>query len=159
MIVYRTAEVKQVVTKGKKYRWERPGQCGKCNHRILWGHGHVERYFDGLVEAIWIKRWRCPLCGAVHTMRPKGYFKGFQAGCAVIVRSLKSKLAPGRWLNQISRQRQQYWWKGFKKQVVRLKGFMTESLEEELKQLMRRGIVIASHSSKQCEEAGVSPLT
>jgi hypothetical protein len=154
MIVYSTVDVKQVATEGKKYRWERPGQCGKCNHSILWGHGHVERYFDGFMEALWIKRWRCPLCGAVHTMRPEGYWRKFQATCTDIVKSLKGKIEHGRWLDKTSRQRQQYWWKGFKKQVVRLKGLMVDSLVQELEQLLISRIVIASHSTNQCEVTG-----
>jgi hypothetical protein len=36
----------------------------------LWGHGHVPRYLDALVEPVWVKRWRCPVCRAVHTLRP-----------------------------------------------------------------------------------------
>ncbi len=154
MVVYSNVDVKQIATEGKKYRWERPGQCCTCHHFILWGHGYVERYFDGFMEALWIKRWRCPLCKAVHTMRPEGYWKKFQAACTDIVKSLKGKIEHGRWLDKPSRQRQQYWWRGFKKQVVHLQGVMVDSLEKALEQLDASGVVMASHSINQCEVTG-----
>jgi len=42
----------------------------------LWGHGYVERYFGELSERIPLKRWRCPDCCAVHTVRPDNYWRG-----------------------------------------------------------------------------------
>lgn len=147
MIVYSSVDVKQLVAEGRQYRWERPKKCGVCHHCTVWGHGYVARYFDGYEEALWVKRWRCPLCRTVHTMRPKGYWRKFQASCADIVKSLKCKIEHGRWLDSTGRQRQQYWWRGFKKQVVRLYGVMADCLEKALEQLHAAGVIFASHST------------
>jgi hypothetical protein len=151
MIVYSSVDVKQVKTEGRKYAWERPEKCGMCHHSRVWGHGYVARYFDGYEEALWIKRWRCPACGAVHTMRPERYWRKFQAACTDIEKSLKSKIEHGRWLDSNGRQRQQYWWRGFKKQVMRVYGMMAGSLEKALEQLQAAGVIFASHRVNQCE--------
>ncbi len=82
----------------------------------MWGHGYVERDFDfgdGLIERVWIKRWRCPCCGTIYTMRPSSHWRRFLAPLKTIMASLHKKLRDGLWLSQITRQRQQYWRRGF----------------------------------------------
>jgi len=64
--------------------------------------------------ALWMKRWRCPECGAVHTMRPHTHWRGFWADCATILASLEGKESGRRWLTHLGRERQQYWWRGLR---------------------------------------------
>ena len=86
----------------------------------MWGHGYVLRYFIILQSGIWLKRYRCPDCGAVHTCRPIQYFRGFWHSWRIILHSLISKIRTNRWLREgASRQAQQYWWKGFRLQTGR----------------------------------------
>jgi hypothetical protein len=125
---------------GRSYPWPRPPCCPRCTGRRLWGHGYVERYFDGLSERVAVKRWRCVDCGAVHTMRPATHWRGFWATIELVLLSLNQKLSGGRWLSNVSRQRQQYWWHGFQRQRHLLGG--TTGLEE----LLAQGVIVATHS-------------
>ena len=105
--------------KHKDFFWIKPKECPSCDYPILWGHGFVYRYFHCYPEALPLKRYRCPNCGAVHTMRPAGYSQGFSVLRSDQFRSIKKKLFTGRWLKSHSRQIQQYWYKGFLKQLAR----------------------------------------
>jgi len=87
-----------------------------------------------------MKRWRCADCGAVHTMRPASHWRGFWATIALVMSSLKAKLVGRRWLAEVSRQRQQYWWRGFQRQRHVAGG--PTSLED----LVAQGIIVATHS-------------
>ena len=139
-------DFKRLAEEGKEYRWMKPDRCVRCGGLRLWGHGYVLRYFVGYAEGLWMKRYRCPECKAVHTMRPQTHWRGFWAGWLTIVGSLLSKQEWGRWLKGVSRQRQQYWWKGYRKQAVRL-GDWRSSVEE----LLEKDVIISTHSTKYCE--------
>jgi hypothetical protein len=97
----------------------------------------VARYFDGVSHAVWVKRWRCPDCRAVHTMRPRGHWRGFWATAVTITAVLARKVAGESWM---SRQRQQYWWRGYQKQS-RFSGSVVP-----LPTLVADGIIVATHS-------------
>jgi len=56
------------------------------------------------------------------------------------VASLQAKIDQGRWLQTVSRQRQQYWWRGFQRQR-HLQGAAVE-----LSQLLAVGVITATHS-------------
>lgn len=100
----------------------------------------MARFFDGVTDAVWVKRWRCPDCHAVHTMRPRSHWRGFWASASAIVAVLSEKLAGGPWTEDFSRQRQQYWWRGYQKQS-RFSGAVVA-----LPQLLEQGIIVATHS-------------
>lgn len=125
---------------GRAFPWPRPPYCPRCGGKRLWGHGYVERYFDEQVNPLPMKRWRCPDCGAVHTMRPSSHWRGFWASVVMILNSLKAKLAGGNWLMQVSRQRQQYWWRGY--QLQRHLGGRPVSLSV----LLSQQVIVATHS-------------
>lgn len=127
---------------GKLYPWPRPGWCPRCGGRRLWGHGYVPRYFDDLPEPLWIKRWRCPDCGAVHTCRPDSHWRRFLAPITVILTSLAGKLAGFPWRKNESRQRQQYWYRGYVIQS-RFDGLPPAVIDT----LRVASIVIATHST------------
>ena len=106
----------------------------------MWSHGFVGRYFDGYSEALWMRRWRCPECRAVHTTRPLEYWRGFWASASTIAASLWSRIAEHKWLDSLSRQRQEYWWRGF--EICRV----VHGAPAELERLLDGGKIIATHS-------------
>jgi len=128
---------------GKAYPWERPGQCPRCRGVRLWGHGYVARYFDGEPLPLWMKRWRCAECAAVHTVRPHTHWRRFLAPWWLILVSLLQELAEGRWLSLVERQRQQYWKRGYLKQRQIAGGLAG------VDELHEAGVIVATHSLTQ----------
>lgn len=127
---------------GKLFPWLRPDRCPRCGGRRLWGHGYVQRYFDGVAEPLWMKRWRCPDCGAVHTCRPASHWRRFLAPIAVILASLAAKLEGFRWPSSENRQRQQYWHHGYRIQS-RFEGLPAAPVAN----LLAKFVIVATHST------------
>ena len=86
-------------------------------------------------------------------MRPCSHWRGFWAPGEVILESLQGKLSGAPWLPRLSRQRQQYWWRGFLQQASR--GRLQAPGPRVLGQLLRQRIILATHSLKYFE---VCPL-
>jgi hypothetical protein len=149
LILHFAVDVKRLVEEGKDFCWPRPERCPRCEGRRLWGHGYVRRYFEGWTEGIWIKRYRCPDCRAVHTCRPLEFYRGFQYSRLSILLSLLSRIIHNRWLKCFSRQVQQYWWKGLQRQASRLQNVKIPD-SHTLGQLLGEGIIPVTHSF-QCE--------
>ncbi len=84
-----------------------------CKGKRLWGHGYVLRYFSFSSEGVYLKRFRCPECHTVHTVRPEGFSPRIMTPIKDICKVLKTKIAGGTYSAVFSRQNQQYWWKGF----------------------------------------------
>jgi hypothetical protein len=142
LVLSLSVNLANIMSLGKLYPWPRPERCPRCGSHRLWGHGYVSRYFDGTPDFLWMKRWRCPECGAVHTCRPDSHWRRFLAPIATIFASLIGKLAEIPWQKDDSRQRQQYWYRGYlmQSQFDGLPHATIESLSED-------GIVIATHST------------
>lgn len=87
-----------------------------------------------------MKRWRCPDCTAVHTVRPEEYWRRFLSPWYLILASLLLRLLHQRWLSLALRQRQQYWRRGYLKQRQIAGGLA--GVEE----LHDAGIIVATHS-------------
>ena len=51
-----------------------------------------------------MKRYRCPDCRTVYTLRPHTHYRGFWAPWRVILVALLHKLKGGRWMSRVSRQ-------------------------------------------------------
>lgn len=117
MIIFVKFKLKEIFAKGKKYPWPRPSLCLRCESSHLWGHGHVASYFDGFHQPIYLKRYRCPVCGCVIKLKPAGYFKRFQASIDTIRSSIDSRLKNGCWLTAISRSRQNHWFKALQRKI------------------------------------------
>ncbi|HUV13081.1 MAG TPA: hypothetical protein VMY18_05520 [Acidobacteriota bacterium] len=100
-----------------------------------------------------MKRWRCPECGAVHTMRPSTRWRGFWAAWPLIISSLVEKAAGRKWSATVSHQRQQYWWRGFQIQSLIL------GVPVGLWQLLLSGRIVATHSLIHCEIRRVCDCT
>jgi hypothetical protein len=114
------------------------------------GHGYVQRHFDGRVGPVWMKRYRCVGCKAVHTLRPTQYWRKFLASISEIVSSLRLKIEHQRWSEHLDRQRQQYWWRGFRQRLV-ITGFIGEPQLSELWRMLRAAIIAATHSLRYFE--------
>jgi len=137
-----SVSVPNIISLGKRFPWPRPARCPRCGGSRLWGHGYVSRFFDGFSEEVWVKRWRCVDCGAVHTCRPAGHWRRFLAPITVILASLTAKLAGLSWPKDLSRQRQQYWHQGYLMQS-RFDGLPPAALET----LLAAFVIVATHST------------
>jgi hypothetical protein len=113
VVLHVAVDVKRLLELGKDYPWPRPTRCLSCSSGRVWGHGYVHRYFEEFVEPLWVKRFRCPECSAVYTLRPDLFFRGFRYSLVTIALSLVKKITEGRFLSCLCRQIQQYWYKGF----------------------------------------------
>ena len=140
LILYLSVNCSEISRVGRGFSWPRPSRCPRCRGSRLWGHGYVRRFFDGTVGALWMKRWRCPDCGAVHTMRPETHWRGFWAERTTILTSLEGKESGRRWLSNLGRERQQYWWRGF--QIQR----QFDGAVRTLAALVEARVIAATHS-------------
>jgi len=109
----------------------------------LWGHGYVRRYFDGYVYPLWVKRFRCPDCSCVYTLRPDLFYPRFRYSLVTILASIVARLTEHRWLSCLPRQNQQYWYAGFRLQAIR---FTNVPDLAALEQVLSCGLVPASHA-------------
>jgi hypothetical protein len=78
---------------GKQFCWKKPDSCPECGSMRLWGHGFVLRQFVGFAQGLWMKRYRCPDCHAVHTCRPEQFLPGMQYPIQTQKSSLEAKLS------------------------------------------------------------------
>ena len=124
MIIFYAVELKELFKKGRNYPWQKPDSCPRCNSYRLWGHGFAEAIFDGYQRPLLLKLYRCPDCGCVIRLRPKGYFKRFQAPIETIRSSIALKSKTNRWLPGISRSRQCHW---FRSLCKRIKVYLTDT--------------------------------
>lgn len=92
---------------GKTFPWKRP-VCAKCNCSF-YGHGYVFRFFNLLQVGVYLKRWRCPICHAVATVRPDTHWKGFQESLGQVFKTLKYRIENLKWPPWCSRQRGGHW--------------------------------------------------
>ena len=146
IIIYNRIVLAILQVKQKEYFWNRPESCPCCGNRTLWGHGYVYRYFHDFPEALPLKRYRCPNCGAVHTIRPDEYSEGFSYTIDIQYASILGKLEHRPWQRSVSRQIQQYWYKGFRRQRVRIG--LHQAPIPFLNTARDTGFPLASHSLK-----------
>jgi hypothetical protein len=144
LILHFDLKINDLIQAGKDYAWPRPAACPCCDGK-LWGHGYTRRYFLGSSKPLWLKRYRCTTCGAVHTLRPKTHWRRFQSTLSTIIESLRTKIVDNRWLEGIPRQRQQYWWRGLKIQLSR-NATAFKITSQHLRSLLTKHIIAATHS-------------
>lgn len=145
LILHFAADVKRLVEEGKDFPWPRPERCPSCQSRRLWGHGYVRRYFEGFTFGLWMKRYRCPDCGAVHTLRPEGFYRGFHYSRLTILLSLLNKVLRNQWLRCLQRQTQQYWFRGLRFQASRYRN--RKNIDRNIFQrLISQNILLVTHS-------------
>ena len=117
MVIFFAIKLKDLFEKGRDYPWPKPKNCPCCHSHRLWGHGFAEAIFDGYKHPLVLKLYRCPDCGCVIRIRPKGYFKRFQASIKTIRFNLSYRLKNGRWPGGLGRCRQGHWLRALRRKV------------------------------------------
>jgi hypothetical protein len=85
-------------------------------------------------------------------LRPHLYDRRFQVIWFTIFLSLLKKITLGRWLSGWSRQRQQYWWRGFKKHASRKQNVVHETALDALVTLFEAEYLWGTHSLTHYEK-------
>ena len=124
MIIFFAVKLKELLKKGRDYPWQKPQACPCCHSCTVWGHGFAEANFDGYQRPLLLKLYRCPDCGCVIRLRPKGYFKRFQASVDTIRSSIACKAATNRWIAGVERTRQCHWFRSLSR---RIKVYLTDT--------------------------------
>jgi len=124
MVIFFPVILKELFILGRNYPWPRLDHCPRCCSYRLWGHGYVSAYFDGYVQSFTLKRYRCPDCGCVIRLRPRGYFKRFQASIAVIRSSIAIKSRINKWSPGIGKERQRHWYGSL---CRRIRAYLTDA--------------------------------
>ena len=127
MIFFFPVILNDLFKSGRAYQWPKPPKCERCSSFRLWGHGYVTACFDGFAEPLFLKRYRCPDCGCVICLRPKGYLKRFQASIEAIRSSILSKTKDSIWLSELCRNRQRHWYNALLKKI---KAYLTDAWPE-----------------------------
>lgn len=118
LIIFFAAKLKDIFIKGRGYPWPKPDMCPRCNSCKLWGHGFVTALFDGYNQPLFLKRYRCPVCKCVIRLRPRGYFKRFQASVMTIRSSISHRLKTGRWPPGIIHTRHGHWLRALRRKAA-----------------------------------------
>jgi hypothetical protein len=137
------ADLKQIRDQGRHFPWPRPECCPRCRNWRVWGHGYVERYFDGYIEALLVKCYRCPACGCVITLRPESHFPRIRSPLQAIREHLHVRLSQGRWPpSSLARSRLRHWLANLRRQVTaRLTNGWGQGLWAGFEELLSRGQV------------------
>lgn len=148
MILPVTANLKEIKEQGRNYPWTKPSVCLRCRGSCLWGHGYVGSFFDGYTEAIMLRRYRCPMCGCVIKLKPKGYFRRFQATTEIIRFHIAHRLRTGRWPpRRCSCPRCRHWLRALKRQALAHLGMKSIGrLLEAFDQLIEMGNIPVSRA-------------
>jgi len=110
MIWFVAVDLKRIHEQGRNFSWPRPPHCLRCRNWKVWGHGYVERYFDGFDKALPIKCYWCPACGCVITLRPKSHFARIHSSKETVRHHLTHRLKIGRWPSSpLPRSRLRHW--------------------------------------------------
>ena len=132
MIYFVAVLLKNIFEQGKDFPWVRPVKClnRNCNHFKVWGHGFTPRYFDGFSGCVYMKCYRCPLCGCVMTCRPDTHFTRIQT-CKETIRALLAlRLETGHWLlSSLPPPRMRHWLANLKRKAL---AHLTDSWQEGL---------------------------
>lgn len=145
MILFVDVDLKQVSLFGKKFPWQKPPVCPRCQKNHVWGHGFTATFFDGFLSALLMRRLRCPGCGCVIKYRPKSHFSRFQTAISTIKSQLTSRIETRRWSANPGRGR--HWLQVLKRQSLARLGLAWQNrLIEAFDRLCALGIVPVSRS-------------
>lgn len=147
VVLHVSVNVKELYELGKKYPWPRPKQCLSCRSSRIWGHGYVQRYFEGFVHPLWVKRYRCPDCHTVYTLRSDLFYMRFRYPLWIILYSLIIRILYHRFIPCVPRQNQQYRYKGLIFQASRMRTVLSPDIQT-IKDILSRNTIPASHSLK-----------
>jgi hypothetical protein len=150
MILSVPAKLKEIYEKGRKYLWPRPQSCPCCHGSRLWGHGYVAAYFDDFVEALFVRRYRCPECGCVIRLKPEGIWKRFRASIETIRSCIRHRIETGHYLPLCSRTRQGHWLRALKRKASAYGGdTLSHDLVEAFERLAKMGKIPVGRSFLQ----------
>lgn len=142
MILSLCVSIKEIFEQGRDLPWHRPKTCPQSRGDRIWGHGFVGALFDGFVQQVLLRRWRCPDCRCVLRVRLGGYFDRFQAPIESNRTSIAYRLKTGRWPPARSRSRQGHWLKSLLLQIeAHLKTEQVSGPIEGFYSLIDKGII------------------
>lgn len=145
MILFVDVDLKEVNLLGKNFNWQKPEVCPCCLQSHVWGHGFSGTFFDGFLQALLMRRFRCPACGCVMKCRPRSHFPRIQTAIDTIRSHLSGRIETGRWPG--SRDRGRYWLSALKRQTLAQLGLAWRNrLIEAFDQLCRAGVIPVSRS-------------
>ena len=114
----------------------------RCGNPMVWGHGFVQVYFSGFTHSLEIRRYRCPMCGCVIRLRPKGYFPRIQTDKADIRSVIAFRLQMGVWPPSGQTNRYRHWLLALKRNAIVLLGIAwRKKLINAFDRLMEMGCV------------------
>lgn len=130
MIVFVAVQLKDIFAQGKDFPWVCPAACLKCHHYKVWGHGFVPRFFDGFVDCLYMKCYRCPLCSCVMTSRPDTHFSRIRCCKETLCALLVLRITTGRWpASSLLPSRMRHWLANLKRNAL---AHLTSSWNEGL---------------------------
>lgn len=112
MIIYTNIILSKLAKLGKNFNWKKPESCPQCKNK-LWGHGFVNAYFNNFNKNLYLKRYRCPRCSIVITLRPLSHWSRFRYAIDDIYRGIKDRLKYLRWPPWLPRQVGGHWIRRF----------------------------------------------
>lgn len=118
MIIPVSVILNEIFQQGRKFNWKKPAKCPRCHSVRVWGHGFVAAFFDGFVESLWLRRYRCPDCKCIVRMKPEGFFRRFRAPIVTIRTCLGDRLSRGRWPRLLSNSRRRHWLSALKRKTA-----------------------------------------
>lgn len=108
MIITMPIDLAQLILLGSSFPWPTL-DCPRCHRPRMWGHGYVGRIFEGVRLTVFVKRYRCPGCGSIVTMRPEGYWPRYQSAISAIYETLLYRVRHFTWPPWTTRQRAGHW--------------------------------------------------
>lgn len=145
MILFVEVNLKEVSLLGIKFPWQKPEMCPRCLRSHVWGHGFTGTFFDGFLNALLMRRFRCPACGCVIKCRPRSHFTRIQTAIETIRSYLAGRIQTGRWPG--SPERGRHWLRALKGQTLARLGLLWRNrLLEAFDRLCGLGIVPVSRS-------------
>ena len=142
MVIRVNVDVNKIAHLGRDFPWQKPSSCPNCKAG-LWFHGFVLAYFDHLPQAVFLRRLRCPCCGAVHRLRPRAYWSRFRSTIQVINQTIDRFLNQD-WQSQVPESRQRQWWRRFYAKAKLMIGFGWEIFPDTFDLLLSWGQIPVS---------------
>jgi hypothetical protein len=148
-------DVNEIARLGKDFPWAKPVGCSRCG-QPLWWHGFVLAYFSCLLKPVFLRRLRCSCCGAVHRLKPAGYWHRFRSSITEITQAISHRSESGRWFPALPRCRQRQWWRRLQGMAGAVLGLFRGSVFEAYESLLHQGFIPVSLSF-ECDNSGAGP--
>lgn len=120
MIAFFKLDLNEIDRCARSYAWPRPEACPDCGYHMVWLHDFVMMIFNGFDHPLHMRRYRCPQCGCIIRLRPKGFFARHQSDTATIRAALDHRLTKGHWPCGCVANRARHWLAALKRNAVAL---------------------------------------